>query len=57
MGTRVEVVAGLDASDKVIDSPPDWLAQGDHVRIEGGAIAGAAGAKPPVVAAAGVTTP
>ncbi len=57
MGTRVEVVAGLDASDRVIDSPPDWIAQGDHVRTEGGAIAGAASAKPPVVAAAGGTTP
>ncbi|HZP66589.1 MAG TPA: efflux RND transporter periplasmic adaptor subunit [Rudaea sp.] len=31
-GTRVEVVSGIDASDRVIDSPPDWLAQGDPVR-------------------------
>ena len=31
-GTRVEVVSGLDAADRVIDSPPDWLAQGDVVR-------------------------
>lgn len=31
-GTKVEVVAGLDASDRVIDSPPDWLADGDKVR-------------------------
>jgi RND family efflux transporter MFP subunit len=31
-GTRVEVVSGLQASDRVIDSPPDWLAQGDPVR-------------------------
>ncbi len=30
-GTRVEVVAGLLASDRVIDSPPDWITQGDHV--------------------------
>jgi RND family efflux transporter MFP subunit len=31
-GTKVEVVAGLDLKDRVIDSPPDWLAQGDAVR-------------------------
>jgi len=31
-GTRVEVVAGLDPGDRVIDSPPDWLAQGDRVQ-------------------------
>ena len=31
-GTKVEIVAGLDPSDRVIDSPPDWLAQGDKVR-------------------------
>ena len=30
-GTRVEVIAGLTAADRVIDSPPDWLAQGDQV--------------------------
>ncbi len=32
-GTRVEVIAGLDPADRVIDSPPDWLAQGDSVRV------------------------
>jgi RND family efflux transporter MFP subunit len=31
-GTKVEVVAGLDPGDRVIDSPPDWIAQGDKVR-------------------------
>jgi hypothetical protein len=31
-GTRVEVVAGLSPRDRVIDSPPDWLAQGDRVQ-------------------------
>jgi multidrug efflux pump subunit AcrA (membrane-fusion protein) len=36
LGTKVEVVAGLDANDRVIDSPPDWLANGDkvHARVE-----------------------
>lgn len=32
-GTRVEITDGLDANDRVIDSPPDWLAQGDSVRV------------------------
>ncbi len=31
-GTKVEVVAGLAADDHVIDSPPDWIADGDPVR-------------------------
>jgi multidrug efflux system membrane fusion protein len=31
-GTKVEVVAGLDPNDRVIDGPPDWLADGDKVR-------------------------
>jgi RND family efflux transporter MFP subunit len=30
-GTKVEVVAGLEKNDRVIDSPPDWLADGDKV--------------------------
>jgi RND family efflux transporter MFP subunit len=34
-GTRVEVVSGIDAADRVIDSPPDWLGQGDQVRAAG----------------------
>lgn len=38
-GTKVEVVAGLDAQDRVIDSPPDWLAQGDQVRASAPAAA------------------
>jgi len=31
-GTKVEVVTGLDVKDRVIDSPADWLADGDAVR-------------------------
>lgn len=31
-GTRVEVVSGIDAQDRVIDSPPDWLRDGDTVQ-------------------------
>ncbi|HEX7917022.1 efflux RND transporter periplasmic adaptor subunit [Rudaea sp.] len=31
-GTKVEIVNGLVPDDRVIDSPPDWLAQGDKVR-------------------------
>jgi RND family efflux transporter MFP subunit len=33
LGTSVEVVSGLDPTDRVIDSPPDWLAQGDSVHV------------------------
>jgi len=31
-GTRAEVVAGIGANDRVIDSPPDWLRDGDNVQ-------------------------
>ena len=30
-GTRVEVVSGLAPTDRIIDSPPDWIAEGDQV--------------------------
>jgi RND family efflux transporter MFP subunit len=33
LGSRVEVSSGLDASDNVIDNPPDSLAPGDAVRV------------------------
>ena len=33
LGPQVEVNSGLDASDEVIDNPPDSLAAGDAVRI------------------------
>jgi RND family efflux transporter MFP subunit len=32
-GTKVDVVAGLDDKDRVIDSPPDWLTSNDAVRL------------------------
>jgi len=32
-GDRLEVVTGLSASDRVIDSPPDAIANGDQVQI------------------------
>jgi RND family efflux transporter MFP subunit len=32
-GTRVEVISGLAPTDRVIDSPPDWIAQGDSVHV------------------------
>lgn len=40
-GTEVEVLDGLDSSDRVIDSPPDSLANGDWVNVakEGAALA------------------
>jgi RND family efflux transporter MFP subunit len=35
LGTHVEVLKGLKASDRVVNSPPDSLAEGDVVRIAG----------------------
>jgi RND family efflux transporter MFP subunit len=35
LGTEVEVVSGLAASDRVVNSPPDSLATGDVVHIAG----------------------
>jgi len=32
LGTEVEVISGIDASDRVIDSPPDSIAAGDVVK-------------------------
>ncbi len=34
LGTEVEVLAGVKAGDRVVDSPPDSIAEGDTVRIE-----------------------
>ncbi|RFU48123.1 efflux RND transporter periplasmic adaptor subunit [Paraburkholderia sp. DHOC27] len=33
LGTQVEIGTGLDASDRVIDNPPDSIATGDAVRL------------------------
>jgi len=33
LGKTIELSSGLDASDRVIDSPPDGIADGDPVRI------------------------
>jgi RND family efflux transporter MFP subunit len=35
LGTEVEILSGLSASDRVINSPPDSLGAGDKVRIVG----------------------
>jgi len=35
LGTEVEVLKGLTASDRVVNSPPDSLSAGDKVRIAG----------------------
>ena len=47
LGKVVEIGSGLNADDRVIESPPDGMASGDQVRI-----AGAAGAPNEPVAAA-----
>jgi RND family efflux transporter MFP subunit len=36
LGSTVEITAGLKPSDRIIDSPPDSIAQGELVRIGGG---------------------
>ena len=36
LGSAVQVVSGLLASERVIDSPPDALEQGDQVRLAEG---------------------
>jgi RND family efflux transporter MFP subunit len=33
LGTQVEIASGLDATDRVIDNPPDSIANGDAVRL------------------------
>jgi multidrug efflux pump subunit AcrA (membrane-fusion protein) len=33
LGTRVEILAGLAPSDRVVDSPPDSLAAGDLIQV------------------------
>ncbi|USI74874.1 efflux RND transporter periplasmic adaptor subunit [Sphingomonas morindae] len=40
LGDRIEISAGIAATDRVIDSPPDALAEGDHVRLAGAAAHG-----------------
>jgi RND family efflux transporter MFP subunit len=47
-GTEVEVLGGLAAGDRVIDSPPDSIAEGDLVRLAASAPGGS-----PTAAAAG----
>jgi RND family efflux transporter MFP subunit len=42
LGTDVEVLTGLAPSDRVIESPPDSLATGDHVLIADAASVGKA---------------
>jgi RND family efflux transporter MFP subunit len=34
LGTEVEVLSGIGVGDRVIDNPPDAIAQGDAVKIE-----------------------
>ena len=36
LGPRVEVASGLTAGQRVVDNPPDSLADGELVRIVGG---------------------
>lgn len=45
LGQAIDVASGIVPGDKVIDSPPDDLSAGDHVRIAGEAPAAAASGK------------
>jgi multidrug efflux pump subunit AcrA (membrane-fusion protein) len=35
LGTKVEVLSGLEPSDRIVNSPPDSLADGDRVHVGG----------------------
>ena len=35
LGREVEIATGLTADDRIIESPPDGIANGDQVRIAG----------------------
>jgi multidrug efflux pump subunit AcrA (membrane-fusion protein) len=35
LGSSIEIGAGLAADDRVIDSPPDGISDGDPVRVKG----------------------
>jgi RND family efflux transporter MFP subunit len=37
LGTEIEILSGLDASDRVVDNPTDSIAAGDVVRVAGAA--------------------
>jgi RND family efflux transporter MFP subunit len=37
LGTQVTIASGISGKDRVIDNPPDSLANGDRVRVEGSA--------------------
>jgi hypothetical protein len=44
LGSTAEIGAGLSATDRVVDNPPESLAEGDLVRIAGASAQKAAGA-------------
>jgi RND family efflux transporter MFP subunit len=46
LGTEVEIIKGLTVSDRLVNSPPDSLANGDIVRVAGQPAAGNANAAP-----------
>ncbi len=41
LGTVIEISSGVSANDRIVDSPPDGVAQGDQVRVAPGATHGA----------------
>ncbi len=57
LGTEVEVIKGLTASDRLVNSPPDSLSTGDTVRIAGQPAGSANNTGRPDVAAAPESKP
>ncbi len=35
LGTEIEILSGLNPSDRVIDNPPDSISAGDEVKVAG----------------------
>ncbi len=40
LGTEVDISSGLNPHDRVVDNPPDSLADGDHVKVQDGGTGG-----------------
>ena len=55
LGNVIEISSGLAAHDRVIDSPPDGVSEGDQVRLAGGSRSGGMPASAVAAAAAPVT--
>ena len=41
LGKTIEIASGISKDDRIIESPPEGLSEGDQVRLAGAATAGA----------------